>query len=327
LFRSAAVNSYPRVGDQPGQQKLRAAIAHHDTGALSDEELRAVEDQVTAEVIAEQERAGVDLVTDGQVRWYDSLAPFARGLEGFGVAGLARWFDTNTYFRQPVVTGDVAWRGPILVRDYELAKSRATREVKAVITGPYTLAKLSIDRHYGRLGSLATAIAHALRSELSALAAAGATFLQIDEPALARHKKDFPVVAESLAVLVDGLPKTARICLSTTLGELSSLFLDVLDLPVDVLGIDVARSDVTWLQLRKRPFRQALQLGILDARNTRLEPAADVVDRLVEMRLVLRGRDVWIAPSAGLEFLPRDAAYRKLERAAEIARLAQERIG
>ncbi|MBI3844763.1 MAG: hypothetical protein HY292_09015 [Planctomycetes bacterium] len=326
MLRSAAVNSYPRVGDRGGQQKLRAAIAHHDTGAISDEELRAVADEITAEVIAEQERAGIDLVTDGQVRWDDSLAPIARGLAGFEIAGLLRWFDTNTYYRQPVATGPIEWRRPILVRDFEFARSRATRTLKAVVTGPYTLAKLSIDRHYGKLGDFAMAIARALRSEVQALASAGATFIQIDEPAITRNKKDFPILAEALAVLVDGLPKTTCTCLGTYLGELAGLFADVVDLPVDVLGIECLRRDGTWSELRKHSFSKGLQLGLLDAMNTRLEDPSDVVERLVEMRTVLRGRDVWIAPSAGLEFLPRETAFRKLECAAEIARRAQERF-
>src|SRR6185436_16988852 len=107
------------------------------------EELAKVQDDVTFEVIREQEEAGIELLTDGQIRWYDEQTYIAGRLAGVEINGLIRFFDTNTYYREPIVNGRIAWQEPILVRDYVFAREHATRPVKAVLTGPYTLARLS----------------------------------------------------------------------------------------------------------------------------------------------------------------------------------------
>ena len=103
----ANTGSYPRIGDTPGAQRHRRAYAQRERGELSVNEWRTVEDEVTREVIAEQIAAGVELPTDGQVRWYDPVSHLARGLANVTVNGLLRYFDTNFYFRQPVVRGAI----------------------------------------------------------------------------------------------------------------------------------------------------------------------------------------------------------------------------
>src|SRR3990172_9324969 len=85
--------------------------------------------------------------TAGQVRWDDDQTYVARGLEGFEIGGLVRYFDTNTHYRHPTVSGPVGWRKPVLARDYEFAAAHSQKPVKALLTGPYTLAALSTDSH------------------------------------------------------------------------------------------------------------------------------------------------------------------------------------
>ncbi len=327
MFRSTIVNSYPRVGDQPGQQKLRSAFGRFDKRAITLDEIKKVEDEVTIDAIREQEQAGLDLVSDGQIRWEDAQTYIARSLPGFEITGLIRYFDTNTYYRQPVAVGEISWESPILVRDFEFAKSHAKRPVKAILTGPYTLAKLSLDRHYKSPREFTLAIARALNSEVKALEKAGATFIQIDEPAITRNKKDFPLFADALAAVTAGVSKSTQTCLCTYFGDLTGIFPDLVKLPVDVLGLDCQRLDGNWAEMRMHAIDKKLQLGLLDARNTSLEDADTIVERLAELRTWIRGREVWIAPNAGLEFLPRQTAFEKLQRAAEIAKKAQERIG
>ena len=80
-----------------------------DTGAASQEDLQRVIREVTSDVIREQTDAGIDLPTDGQIAWEDGQTPFAKGLKGFEITGLIRYFDTNTYYRQPVPSGKIEW--------------------------------------------------------------------------------------------------------------------------------------------------------------------------------------------------------------------------
>src|SRR3989304_5193821 len=114
-MKTTVVGSYPKIPNRPRPARLRQAIARLDRGEITPEELARVQDEVTIEVIREQIEAGLDLIADGQVRWDDDQTYVARGLEGFDIGGLVRYFDTNTYYRQPPVPGPVGWREPGLV--------------------------------------------------------------------------------------------------------------------------------------------------------------------------------------------------------------------
>src|SRR3990172_9002240 len=107
---ATVVGSYPKIPNLPHPARLRNAINRFDRGEMTEEELRRVEDEVTIEVLQEQAEAGLDLVTDGQIRWEDEQTYLARRLSGISINGLTRWFDTNMYYRQPVIASDVAWR-------------------------------------------------------------------------------------------------------------------------------------------------------------------------------------------------------------------------
>ena len=151
---TTVVGSYPKIPNRPRPARLRAAIARFERGEIGEDELRRVEDEVTIEVIQEQVEAGIDIVSDGQIRWEDDQTYFARRMDGFTIDGLIRYFDTNTYYRQPVVTGAVQWQQPITVEDYRFAAAHSQRPVKALVTGPYTLAALSTNEHYDSFGEL-----------------------------------------------------------------------------------------------------------------------------------------------------------------------------
>src|SRR5262249_20215763 len=126
-----STGSYPRVGDTPKAQQQRREYARRERAANGQPEWHAVEDEVTREVIGEQIAAGVELPTDGHVRWYDPFSHLARSLANVTINGLLRYFDTNFYFRQPVVRGRIARPGPILLREFEIARAAAApREVK-----------------------------------------------------------------------------------------------------------------------------------------------------------------------------------------------------
>ncbi len=118
---ATVVGSYPKIPNKPRPARLRNAINKLDRGQITPEELAQVADEVTIEVLEEQADAGLDLVTDGQIRWDDEQTYLARGLEGVSISGLIRWFDTNMYYRQPAIEAAITWREPITLRDYSFA--------------------------------------------------------------------------------------------------------------------------------------------------------------------------------------------------------------
>ena len=108
-MQTTAVGSYPKIPNRPRPARLRQAYARLDRGDITPEELAQVEDEVSVEVIQEQVEAGLDLITDGQVRWEDDQTHIMRRLTGVEIGGLQRYLDTNTYYRQPEVVGPLRW--------------------------------------------------------------------------------------------------------------------------------------------------------------------------------------------------------------------------
>src|SRR5688572_15970280 len=102
-MNTSVVGNYPKVPSLSGGPNLRTAIARYDQGQITADDLAKIADEATQDALADQERAGVDVVTDGHIRWEDEITYFARGLNNVTLNGLLRWFDSNTYYRQPVV--------------------------------------------------------------------------------------------------------------------------------------------------------------------------------------------------------------------------------
>jgi len=317
--RITTVGSYPKPPREGGEFRLRKTLQALDRGDASLVDVHAAQDDLTKEVLAEQAEAGIELVTDGQIRWDDGQTRFADGLEGFVTSGLFRYFDNNTYFRQPLVKDRVHRHGHIVVDEFLFAKEHSPAPVKPVLTGPYTLAALSIDEHYGDRGALVRDLAEALNAEARDLAAAGAEVIAFDEPALARvpgsPPGDFEAFALVAPALVEGVEATT--VLQTYFGDVAEHGAAFFDLPFDVFGLDLVAGAANREALAAFPASKTLQAGIVDARNTKVESVEEItaaIDRLAEVILPER---LWVAPSAGLEYLPREAAQSKCARLAE----------
>ncbi|OGS61847.1 MAG: hypothetical protein A3K59_07135 [Euryarchaeota archaeon RBG_19FT_COMBO_69_17] len=322
MVRTTVVGNYPRVGDTHEEQRLRRAIARHDLGEVTSEELHNAERDVVRDILREQASAGIDLVTDGQVTWTDSQSHLARGLGGIEIDGLVRYFDTNTYYRQPVVVGPVSWRSPILVEEWRAAQSASKRPVKGVLTGPVTLAELALDKHYGGVRPLAFDLAKALAQEVAALQAAGARHIQIDEPILSRRPEQIDLVRETLGPLAAS-KGPAELSLFIAFGDVAKIYRRLQELPVDVLGLDLVQGAKTWAQIKRRGSSKPLVLGLVDARNTKAEDPAALAARVGELRGRVDLDAAYLSPSNGLEFLPRAKAREKLSVLAKAATLAE----
>ena len=319
---TTVVGNYPKIPDRPRPPKLRSAIARFDRGEIGADELRRVEDEVTVEVIGEQAQAGLDIITDGQIRWEDDQTYFARRIDGFSISGLIRYFDTNTYYRQPVVEGPVRWRESAVAGDYEFAAVQSPAPVKAAVTGPYTLAALSANHHYGSLRELVLALATELRNEVLALERAGAPVIQVNEPVILQQKEDFPLLRQALEAMMDGVRTEAH--LYTWFGDIDGVYPQILELPFAAIGLDFAKGPANWDVIARQPFTKKLGLGIVDARNTRLESVEEIVGAVRRASAIVSPDMIYVNPSCGLEYVPREVAQAKLARMVEGVRRAGE---
>ena len=200
------VGAYPRT-PLPGHPfRLRAAYGQLERGEIDAAGFRSVQDDLIRELVAEQEAAGLEPLTDGGIRAEDPLTYVARGLEGFEISGLLRYFDTNTYFRQPRAIAEPRWTRPITVEDWRFAASTTKKAVKQNVIGPYTLGRLS-DAGEIAQQRLTLALAEALNHELHALAAAGCPLIQVDEDGatlIGEDREQRALFREAQRILLDG---------------------------------------------------------------------------------------------------------------------------
>ena len=220
-MKTTVIGAFPKISDQPGGQELRQALHKQDRGELPQAELDATYDRVTAGAIKELEAAGIDVINDGQIRWDDLLAPFASAWTGVHRGPLERFYDNNTYFRQPTIEGPISSDGTTLVRAFTSAKAIATHELKAAVAGPITFATLAIDKHYGSLEERVLAVADAIAAEVRGLGAAGATLVDVEDPGLVYAPQHIELGLRQLAavLLVQGLAELLSARLVADLWE------------------------------------------------------------------------------------------------------------
>lgn len=311
-IRSTVVGSYPKPPDEGQRFDVRKTIQGIDRGETTVEDLKRAQDELVTAIVGEHEAAGIDAITDGHARWEDILTPFARNWAGFEIGGLLRWFDNNTYYRRPVCTGPIDWRGPSSVEAFRFAVSVAkSSTVKAVIPGPVTFARLSVDEHYANHENFVAAIAEVLAQEAAELEAAGATIIQIDEPALLDAPEDLALAKAGIATITDGLSRVETV-LGTYFGDAKRIGADLFDLPVDGFAFDLVSAPENIELIKQAPADRNIQAGILDARNTMLERSDDLKVQIEKLLEVVDAGHLSIAPSSGLEYLPREKARAKL---------------
>ncbi len=319
---TTVVGNYPKVPSLSNGPNLRTAIGRFDQGRITAEELAAVADEATADAIAEQVEAGVDLVTDGHIRWQDEITYFAGGLTGVTLNGLLRWFDSNTYFRQPYIEEALAWEQPVSVRDLKFAVEHSSKPLKVVLPGLVSLTDHVQDKHYSDQKRLATEFARSLNAEAKALQEAGATFIQFNDPVLTRKHELLPLLQENVDALLDGI--TVKTALYTYFGDVIGIEDGLFSLPFQVYGLDFVTNPASVAAFKSFPMAKELGVGLLDARNTKLEDTESVVGQIKQLAQVAPLDHMYLNPSCGLEFLPRQNAYDKLVRLVEVGQRAME---
>lgn len=308
-MRTTVVGAFPKIGDEAGGQQLRQALHRHDRGEIDALTLAAVSDAVTRRVIGEIEAAGIDVTNDGQIRWDDICARFATAWGGVSRGPLERFYDNNTYFRQPVIEAAITTDGSTLVPDFTFARGVATRGLKAAVCGPITFATLAQDRHYRSFEERVLAIADAIAAEVTCLGAAGAAQVDVEDPGLVAAPQHIEVAREAYGrIAAAGVP----LAIQTAFFPVDPILESLASFPVAHVGIDVRSRETTALRRLDALGGKTVVLGVIDARNTRLETPNEL-SALVDVatRLVPEDR-LWLAPTTGLEYLPHDVARRKL---------------
>ena len=312
------VGNYPKVAEGAYSTKLIGAITKWQRKELTDAQLEETCREITRAVLQEQERAGLDVLTDGQIRWEDLVTPIAKRVEGFEINGLSRWFNNNVYYRRPILHKAPVRKGPILVEDYRFAAGSTKKPVKAVLPGPYSFTVLCEDRHYKSQRPFVMKMAEILNEEAKALAKAGAPLVQFDEPALTFGKPNIKLVVEALGIATKGV--AAKTAVYTCFGALNGSFQPLMKANVDILGVDVVSDPKALAALKRTKVTKALAVGCLDARNTKLETIKDLHQIFDVVSRLVPADELYVNPNCGLEFLPHTQALAKIKRLVEAVR-------
>jgi len=279
------------------------------------------QDDATLLALRDMERAGIDVVTDGETRRESYSNSFAPRLAGMDVEqpGVVPG-RTGRPIRVPRVTGPVRRPGPVLVDDVRFVKANTSRPLRMTVPGPFTLAQQCQDQWYGDDRALALDLAVAVNAELRDLKEAGADIVQLDEPYLqARPEQARRYALEVLQRALQGIPGPTAV--HTCFGYAHVVhdrpagypFLDELsDCAADQISIESAQQRLDP-SIVVRLGRKEVILGVLDlADGSPVEPGEVVAERVRRALRHIEPERLWLAPDCGMKYLPRDVAFGKL---------------
>ena len=300
------------TGPFPRSEALVAATRDLDRGRATSEAVEELFVRTESEVVDLERRLGLDTVTAGYLRWADLFRPFAETWEGFTVGPLTRWFETNTFYRQPILhsppgrtAGAIAARLPPPLR---AEPGRAG----VILPGPYTFAGLLENRSGEADEALIHRLGRLLAEETRELVGLGYTAFQYSEPLLVDRP---PVGASAEAVVAAYRSIQTSAGAATTLvwtygGDANPVFPFLDRLPVSGVGIDLAETD--WESIPPNANRRGLGLGVVDPRTTLVEDAFEVVRIVRAVRERRRPSTLWLGPGGPLDLVPWEPATRKL---------------
>ena len=310
------------------------------TGGLTAAEAAEAHDNAVRSAVLDQETAGVDIITDGELRRETMVNFFSMRIDGFDMAGKMKPIgnlDPSIQMLDPVVRGKVRRRGSLGMDDhFRFLKSVARARTKVCVTGPQMLAKRATNEYYPGDRELIFDLAGILNTELKGLVAAGCDFIQIDEPVWVGYPQDMPWLVESFNALVEGV--RAKIALHTCYGnyqlkklfrgQYEELFPAILETRADQISMEFAVSDGEGLDLFTR-YRsdKEIVVGVIDVKDPAIETPEIVAGRIRKALRHVPAEKLYISPDCGMKFMPRDRAFGKLRAMVEGTRIVRKELG
>jgi 5-methyltetrahydropteroyltriglutamate--homocysteine methyltransferase len=296
--------------------------------------LEEAQDDATVLAIRDQERAGLDILTDGEMRRESYSNRFATALDGVDIDNPGTALDRSGHPNPvPRVVGEIRRKHPVQLRDLEVLKANTDRPVKMTVPGPFTMSQQAQNDYYDSEESMALGYAAAVNEEIKDLHAAGADIVQIDEPYMqARPEKARAFGLTAVARALDGVTGTTalHICFgyAAIIHERPSGYSFLPELaaaPVDQISIETAQSNLDPAVLDKLPGKTII-LGVLDLSTAEVESAETVAERIRRALPHVPAERVVVAPDCGLKYLPREAAFGKMRAMVEGAALVRTEL-
>lgn len=241
--------------------------------------ITTIYDDVRAALIDQQETAGLDAIVEGHARWDDMLAHPLVVTDAVETRGIVRYYDNNNFYREPVVTGELASTGDVGA-ELDAAGELTNGPLQAVLPGPYSLSDLATDEYYEDDAAFLDAIADFLSGEIEQFPDVDSLFLL--EPSLVTNPPDQPVVEELPAVfdtVIDAID--APVTVYPYWGALEEqVYAYLMDADIDALGFDlVSAADANVYNAQEFGTPDDVVLGVVDGQNTQVESPETISER------------------------------------------------
>jgi len=339
LFPTSLVGSYPQPEWLIDRKKLAGRfpprVRAQELWRIDAAYLAEAQEDATLMAIRAQEDAGLDIITDGEIRRESYSNRFATALEGIDLDNPGTALDRSGHPNPvPRIVGKIRRKHAVEVEDLLFLKRHTSRMVKITVPGPFTMSQQAQNDFYPDLESAAMDYAVAVNAEIRDLFAAGADIVQIDEPYMQARPE--PARAYGLRALnraLEGITGTTavHICFGyahviherpsgySFLGELRGCHCQQISLETAQSGLDCA-------VLQQLPDQNII-LGVIDLSNMQIETTEVVADRIRRALPYAAAENIIIAPDCGMKYLPRDVAYGKMLAMVEGARIMRREVG
>lgn len=338
LFPASLVGSYP----QPDWLIDRAKLSHQlpprvraqQLWRVAPEWLEEAQDDATILAIRRQERAGLDIVTDGEMRRESYSNRFATALEGVDPENPGTVISRSGHsVSVPRVVGRIRRKHPVEVRDLRFLRANTDRRIKITVPGPFTMSQQAQDDFYGSLPEMALDYAAAVNEEIGDLFAAGADIVQIDEPYMeAQPEKARQYGLTALRRALDGITGTTALHICFGYAAMVrdkpaaySFLAELAESPVQQISIETAQPSLDCSVLANLPGKTII-LGVLDLSTHEVETPETVAARIRKALPFVSPDRIVVAPDCGMKYLPAEAAFGKLKAMVEGARLVREEV-
>jgi 5-methyltetrahydropteroyltriglutamate--homocysteine methyltransferase len=339
LFPTSLVGSYPQPDWLIDRARLAARlpprVRARELWRVAPEHLEQAQRDATLLAIRAQERAGLDIVTDGEQCRESYSNRFATALDGVDIDNPGTALDRSGQPNPvPRITGPVRRRHPVEVDDLAFLRANTGRLAKMTVPGPFTMAQQAQDDHYGSTEALAMAYAEAVNEEVRDLFAAGADIVQLDEPYLqARPEQARQYGVKVINRALDGVTGTTAVHLCFGYAAIIhdrpsgySFLPELAGCRCDQVSVETAQSGLDCSVLAELDGKTVI-LGVLDLGDPAVETPDTVVARVRRALPYVPASDLVLAPDCGMKYLPREVAAGKLAAMTTAAALLRAELG
>ncbi len=337
LFPTSLVGSYPQPDWLIDRDKLSKQVPRvrvDDMWLVAPDKLEAAQDDATILAIRDQERAGIDIISDGEQRRESYSNRFATALDGIDIEKPGVVINrSGRPIPVPRVVGPIKRRHAVELRDLKVLRANTDRKIKATVPGPFTMGKQAQDDYYKDEEAVALAYAEAVNAEIKDLFAAGADVVQIDEPWMQQHPdKARQYGLKALDRALNGVTGTVAVHLcfgyAAVVHDKPSGYSFLPELEgskAQQVSIEAAQPKLDLAVLRELPSKTII-LGVIDLADKTIETPQIVAERIRRALAHVPAERVVVAPDCGMKYLPRPIAFGKMKAMAGGAAIVRREI-